>query len=86
LPVISYYNYSPLPGVANELVKVKTISFTVEDLTIAELQKRTNVYNKNLKILESSKMVGFFNVNTFIAAFKRVEGITPNTFRKLSRV
>ena len=42
--------------------------------------------NKNLKILEISKMVGFFNVNTFIAVFKRVEGITPNTFRKLSRV
>ena len=48
--------------------------------------KELLVQNEKLKILEISKMVGFFNVNTFIAAFKRAEGITPNTFRKLSRV
>jgi YesN/AraC family two-component response regulator len=42
--------------------------------------------NPNLKILEISKSVGFYNVNTFIAAFKRIEGVTPNTYRKLSQV
>ena len=48
--------------------------------------KELLVQNEKLKVLKISKMVGFVNVNTFIAAFKRTEGITPNTFRKLSRV
>ena len=47
--------------------------------------KELLVQKEKLKILEISKLVGFYNVNTFIAAFKRAEGITPNTFRKLSR-
>jgi AraC-like DNA-binding protein len=44
------------------------------------------VQNEKQKILEISKIVGFYNVNTFITVFKRIEGITPNAFRKLSRV
>jgi len=50
-----------------------------------EQAKELLVQNKKMKILEISKLVGFYNVNTFIATFKRTEGITPNTFRKLSR-
>ena len=48
--------------------------------------KELLVSEEKLKVLSISKMVGFYNVNTFIAAFKRVEGMTPNTFRKLSGV
>jgi AraC-like DNA-binding protein len=47
--------------------------------------KELLVQNEKRKILEISKMVGFYNVNTFITAFKRTEGITPNTFRKLAQ-
>jgi len=38
---------------------------------------------EKLKIVEISKRVGFYNVNTFISAFKRAEGVTPSAFRKL---
>jgi len=48
--------------------------------------KELLVSEEKLKVLNISKMVGFYNVNTFIAAFKRAEGMTPNTFRKLSEV
>jgi two-component system response regulator YesN len=47
--------------------------------------KELLVKNDKLKIMEISKTVGFYNVNTFIAAFKRIEGVTPSTYRKLSR-
>ena len=47
--------------------------------------KELLVINDKLKIMEISKTVGFYNVNTFIAAFKRIEGVTPSTYRKLSR-
>jgi YesN/AraC family two-component response regulator len=42
--------------------------------------------DQKLKILEISRTVGFYNVNTFISVFKRIEGVTPSAFRKLSRV
>ena len=48
--------------------------------------KRLLAQEKKLKIHEISKIVGFYSVNTFIAAFRRAEGITPGLFRKLSRV
>ena len=46
--------------------------------------KELLVQDGKLKVLEISQMVGFYNVNTFIAAFKRAEGLTPSTFRKAS--
>ena len=48
--------------------------------------KELMVRGEKLKVQEISRMVGFYNVNTFITVFKRYEGITPNTFRKLPRV
>jgi len=39
--------------------------------------------DEKIKIVEISRMVGFYNINTFISVFKRTEGITPGAFRKL---
>ena len=41
--------------------------------------------NEKQKIVEISKLVGYYNVNTFIAAFRRGEGVTPSMYRKLSK-
>ena len=46
--------------------------------------KELLIQKEKLKIVEISKKVGFYNVNTFISAFKRTEGVTPGAFRKLS--
>jgi two-component system, response regulator YesN len=46
--------------------------------------KEILVTQKDMKILEISRGVGFYNVNTFISVFKKKEGVTPSAFRKLS--
>lgn len=38
---------------------------------------------KNFSIKDISEQVGYCNINTFIRAFKKVEGITPGKFRAL---
>ncbi len=48
--------------------------------------KELLVRDEKLKVQEISRMVGFYNVDTFITVFKRYEGVTPNTFRKMPRV
>jgi AraC-like DNA-binding protein len=48
--------------------------------------KELLVRGDKLKVQEISRLVGFYNVDTFITVFKRYEGITPNMFRKLPHV
>jgi len=75
------------PKYVSRYFKEQTGTNYLDYLNMIRIKQAKELLAKNdgLKILEISKTVGFYNVNTFIAAFKRIEGITPSTFRKLSR-
>ncbi|UCF99630.1 MAG: helix-turn-helix domain-containing protein [Spirochaetaceae bacterium] len=75
------------PKYVSRYFKEQTGTNYLDYLNMIRIKQAKELLMKNdkLKILEISKMVGFYNVNTFIAVFKRIEGVTPNAFRKLSR-
>jgi AraC-like DNA-binding protein len=76
------------PKYISRYFKEKTGTNYIDYLNMIRINqaKELLLQHDKLKIMEIAKSVGFYNVNTFIAAFKRLEGVTPNAFRKHSRV
>jgi two-component system response regulator YesN len=45
-------------------------------------QARDLLMQENLTVEDIARQVGYLNTNTFYKAFKRIEGVSPGTFRK----
>jgi len=79
-------HFSLSEGYVSKLFKEATnINFKIylNQLKIKKAKKLLK--EKNYKISEVSKMIGYHNVNTFIRVFKNIEGISPGEYKKIHR-
>lgn len=72
------------PSYISEYFKERTGMKYVDYLAMLRIRKAKEllVAHPETNIADLSKQIGFLNVETFIRTFKRVEGLSPGTYRK----